>query len=105
MLKIPNFRGVYMRNDLPLTIREKESGIINLDDKRGPGTHWTAYVKNGKDITYFDSIGHIKPPLELIKYFRSGGSKPTIRYNFERYQNLQANNCGHLCLQFLYEHA
>jgi hypothetical protein len=105
ILKIPHFRGVYMRNDLPSKILENESGIVNLDDKRGPGTHWTAYVKRGINVTYFDSIGRLKPPLEVIKYFRSDGSKNNITYNFERYQDLNSYNCGHLCLQFLYSYA
>lgn len=105
ILKIPNFRGVYMRNDLPSKIYRNEAGIVNLDDKIGPGTHWTAYVKHGRKVTYFDSIGRLKPPLELITYFRSDGSKNTITYNFERYQNLNSYNCGHLCLHFLYSYA
>lgn len=94
-----------MRNDLPAKIRQKESGVVNLDDKIGPGTHWTTYVKSGKNITYFDSIGNLKPPLELIKYFNSDGSKNNITYNFDRYQKLTSYNCGHLCLQFLYSYA
>lgn len=94
-----------MRDDLPSKIRENECGIVNLDDKVGEGSHWTAYVKLGKNITYFDSIGHLKPPLELIKYFRSDGGKNNITYNFDRYQNLNSYNCGHLCLQFLYSYA
>lgn len=39
-LKIPNFRGVFTRNNLPKkTARSKECGIINQDDKENPGTH------------------------------------------------------------------
>ena len=39
-LKIPNFRGVFMRDALPSGgPRYRESAIINLDDKDGPGTH------------------------------------------------------------------
>lgn len=94
-----------MRNDLPAVIHKNESGIVNLDDKIGDGTHWTAYVKRGYNVAYFDSIGNLKPPLELIKYFRSDdGSRNKITYNFERYQNLNSYNCGHLCLQFLYNY-
>lgn len=94
-----------MRDDLPSNIHENEAGIVNLDDERGPGTHWTAYLKRGRNVTYFDSIGRLKPPLELIKYFLSGGGKNNITYNFERYQDLNSYNCGHLCLQFLYSYA
>lgn len=54
ILKIPNFRGIFMRNKLPKKINKTESGIINLDNFHGKGTHWTAYVK--KINTLFISI-------------------------------------------------
>ena len=64
VLKIPYFRGVFMRNLLPrngpLT---NESAIINLDDKYGPGTHWVAYRNRKNSVLYFDSFGNLKPPL------------------------------------------
>lgn len=93
-----------MRDQLPKTIRKYESGIINLDSDAGSGTHWTAYVKNGSHITYFDSVGQMKPPPELITYFRSDGSND-IRYNFTRFQKLDTYNCGHLVLRFLNKYA
>ena len=42
-LKIPHFRGVFMRNELSRggPVRY-ESGIINLDDKDGPGKNWVS---------------------------------------------------------------
>src|SRR5699024_2856480 len=85
-LSIPNFRGVYMRNDLPKHIWKKETGIINTDDKQKEGTHWTAYMKRNKDILYFDSIGNLKQTLEVIKYFKSDNSRNIIRYNHDRFQ-------------------
>lgn len=92
-----------MRDTLPSKIHKNESGIINLDTKLGDGTHWTAYVKRNNKILYFDSIGHLKPPLELIKYLHSDGSRNTVSYNYTRFQKLNTYICGHLCLQFLYE--
>jgi hypothetical protein len=100
--KIPFFRGVYMRNNLPKKIRKYESGIINLDDKKGQGTHWTAYIKRNKNIIYFDSYGNLKPSLEVSQYFKSDGSNNQIFYNYDNYQKPNSFNCGHLCLQFLY---
>lgn len=38
-LNIPNFRGVFMRDLLPHNISEMETGIVNLDDNNGKGTH------------------------------------------------------------------
>jgi len=35
-----------MRNALPISgVRRIENGIVNLDDVRGPSTHWVAYAK------------------------------------------------------------
>lgn len=101
ILKIPYFRGVYMRNNLPKEIRSLEAGIVNLDDKNGPGTHWTAYVKKNKNVNYFDSYGNLKPPLELVRYFKSYDSS-IIQYNYQTLQTYNSNQCGHLCLKFLY---
>lgn len=94
-----------MRSDLPKNIRMNESGIVNLDDAEGKGTHWTAYIKRGIKILYFDSIGQIKPPLELIRYFKSDGGSNRILYNYDKYQKLNTHNCGQLVLRFLYDYS
>lgn len=92
-----------MRNTLPKKIRKEECGIINLDDEHGDGSHWVAWIKkkNG-NITYFDSFGNLRPPLEVINYFYSDGDRNNITYNYNRYQKYNSYNCGHLVLQFLY---
>lgn len=94
-----------MRDTLPDKILSVEAGIVNLDSNSGRGTHWTAYVKNKTSIKYFDSFGNLKPPIELIKYFHSNGRVLEIKYNYDRYQSLNAFNCGHLCLMFLYNNS
>lgn len=90
IMKIPCFRGVFMQNSLPLDgVKVNECAILNLDDKNGTGTHWVAYKKVGKDVTYFDSFGNLKPPKELLDYL--GVDK--IKFNYERYQNFDTFNC------------
>lgn len=101
-LNLLNFRGVYMRNNLPKKIRKRESGIINLDNRTGPGTHWTAYNKNNITVDYFDSYGDLRPPIEVMKYFMSDGGNNIVRYNYQRYQKEDQTNCGQLALYFLY---
>jgi len=91
-----------MRNKLPKKIKKNETGIINLDNESGEGTHWTAYVKKRKNIIYFDSFGNLKPPKESISYFLSDDSKNIIKYNYNKYQSFNTTNCGQLCLQFIY---
>lgn len=100
---LPYFRGIFMRDKLPTYInKNKECGIVNLDDDRGNGTHWVAYIKNNKIVIYFDSYGNLKPPNELINYFGSRGYVK-IFYNYERKQSYNSFNCGQLCLEFLYK--
>lgn len=98
ILKIPNFRGVFMRNDLPSSgPHYRESAIINLDDAEGTGTHWVSYRKIGNNVSYFDSFGDLRPPIDLMMYL----GVDEIKYNPKRYQNFNTYICGHLCLQFL----
>ena len=67
ILKIPHFRGVFMRNDLPRRPLKRECGILNLDGVSGRGTHWVCWYRNNNDKFYFDSFG-VQPPNELIEY-------------------------------------
>lgn len=75
-----------------------ETGIVNLDDTHGAGTHWTCYKRFKDTIFYFDSFGNLPPPKELLKYF---GNVRNIVYNYERRQAENTSVCGHLCLEFL----
>jgi hypothetical protein len=97
-LKIPYFRGVYMRDTLPRYCNEIECGILNLDSINGPGTHWTCWYKTDKQICYyFDSFG-VTPPKEFEHYI-----KCDILYSTYQIQKYEDIICGHLCLNMLYE--
>jgi len=89
-----------MRDALPISgAHRNESGIVNLDDAVGPGTHWVAYAKRNNRVIYFDSFGNLRPPKELVRYF--GNSVTTIEYNRTSYQIYDQNICGQMCIQFL----
>lgn len=98
--RVPFFRGVFMRDALPTRARRNESGIVNLDEAAGPGTHWVAYAKRGNDVNYFDSFGNLRPPKELERYFGDGAN---VFYNHRSYQTFDQSVCGQLCLRFLRE--
>ena len=86
-LKIPNFRGVSLRDTLPKKPKKKECGILNLDDTAGLGTHWVAWYKNGTEKKYFDSYG-LQPPNELVDYLTPKAPATPVHspilYNTER---------------------
>ena len=44
-LRIPRFRGVFVRDNLPYKPKKNECGILNLDDTSGKGTHWVAWYR------------------------------------------------------------
>ena len=96
-LKIPCFRGVFLLDTLPKKPSKKECGIVNFDKSGGPGTHWVAWYKNGKNKIYFDSYG-VQPPIEVINY----SGKP-IRDNTDQVQPVGQVFCRHLCLYVLKE--
>lgn len=88
-----------MLNGLPSTgARRLEQAVVNLDGSRdGRGTHWVAYSKRGDTVAYFDSFGNLRPPPQLLKYWRARD----IRYNYKRLQGFKSERCGALCLRFL----
>lgn len=86
-----------MRDAMPSSGPWKnESAIVNLDSSKGDGSHWVSFKKRGDIVTYFDSYGNLRPPRELVNYFKSC----KIIYNTHLYQR-KSYNCGHLCLDFL----
>jgi hypothetical protein len=95
MLKIPHFRGVFCRDELPHKANANEYGIINLDDSRGMGTHWCCWFKRGREKYYFDSYG-LQPPNEIVQYLKTGILCPT-----DRIQPDGTSICGHLCIYVL----
>ncbi|KYQ59127.1 hypothetical protein ALC60_01855 [Trachymyrmex zeteki] len=97
-MRIPYFRGIFMRTTLPVEgVHRNESGIVNLDNAEEPGTHWVAYAKRGIRAIYFDSFGNLRPPKEFERYLVNN----VIEYNRTHYQRYNQSNCEQLCLQFL----
>ena len=92
-LNLQNFRGVFLRDELPERPEVVECGIINLDNTIG--THWCCWYKSMNGKFYFDSYG-LSPPTELVRYLKS-----PVHYNSERIQPDDEVFCGHLCLYVL----
>tara|TARA_Y100000289_G_scaffold66182_1_gene81853 strand:+ start:2738 stop:3148 length:411 start_codon:yes stop_codon:yes gene_type:complete len=90
-LNVKNFKGVFMRDQLPKRCTKNTCGILNLDDNSGSGTHWVCWFKKGPIKLYFDSYG-LPPPKEILTYLGKGVQYPT--------EQIQKSGviCGHLCL-------
>jgi len=72
-MHISFFRGVFMRNNLPISgVRRNESGIVNLDDVDGPGTHWVGYAKRGDRAVYEGSSKSSRSDTEMSLRISNG---------------------------------
>ena len=101
LLKIPDFRGVVMRDTLSLHPFSVECGIVNFYTSNQPGNHWVCYYCNKTDIIYFDSYGQITP-VAIQRYLKIGcefdRGKEVIQRNTDIVQAARTPVCGHLCL-------
>ena len=96
-LKITNFKGVFMRDELKGKSSKNECLILNLDD--GSGTHWTClYISNNLRY-YFDSFG-LPPPLEILNYC---SNYDNIKYSDHKIQNIDEVICGQYSIYVLYK--
>src|SRR5690349_2912147 len=97
-LKITNFKGVFMRDELKGSISNNECLVLNIDDSKGDGTHWTClYSKNDKYL-YFDSYG-FPSPIEVQNYCKG----KELYYSTDKIQAPNEVICGHYCIYVLYK--
>ena len=103
-INIPNFKGPFMRDQLPRKPEYKECGILNFNTSAEPGSHWVAYYKNGKNRIYFDSYGQVILQ-EINDYLKTEtekkNDKAVIQRNTDIVQKFNTQICGHLCLYVL----
>ena len=104
MLGIPYFRGVFMRDELPLKPQSLECGIMNFNRSDELGSHWVCFVRNHNARIYFDSFGQITP-VEIQRYLKTRSEfknkKSVIQRNSDIVQSPNTHVCGHLCLVVL----
>ena len=103
ILKIEDFRGVFMLDTLPKAPYSRECGIVNLNISSQIGSHWICYFKDLRmnQRIYFDSFGQIAP-TEIQKYLKTKweyiNNVPVIQRNTDIVQWPNTHVCGHLCL-------
>ena len=100
-LKIPSFRGVFMRDTLPTKPENVECALVNLNKSNEIGSHWVCFAKIGKARLYFDSFGQ-DVPHEILKYLKTSkeykNNMAVIARNTDIVQRVNTHVCGHLCL-------
>ncbi len=92
-----------MRDQLPSKPMKNETGIINLDNSSGKGTHWVAYAIDPRGVVYFDSYG-LAPPKEFMRYVSTITKSSPIFYSTLPTQQLNDPPiCGREVLNVLAE--
>ena len=98
-LAIKYFRGIYSRDNSPSKIHKLETGIINLDDSMGGGSHWVCYRTVDKQFCeYFDSFG-LMMPSEIKHHLKTSGKKAV--YSSDEIQERDSVLCRYWCLYYL----
>ena len=86
-------------------VKTKRYYIVNLDNSRGPGTHWIALGIFQETIEFFDPLGceflnWPNLPIGLLKFlFRASFEKTIVR--IERLQSNVSVQCGLYCLFYV----
>jgi hypothetical protein len=107
-LKLKNFRGVIMRNEIVKMKPIKQlCGILGSKTSRENNMHWCAWWKDGETKYYFDSFG-LTPTIEIVKYLKTkkvfkseADLKSPIIYSTFQIQQFNEENCGQWCLYVL----
>ena len=104
-LKIPNYLGTFMSDDISGHAKTPNCAIINLQPHTEVGSHWTAFAQVGPNSYYFDS--YAQNPLDrVIKYLKSKQESDQgikrIHCNALIVQRDGSTNCGALCIFVLF---
>lgn len=99
--KLPNFRGVFARDLIPIDGTSlPHSMVMNYDAHGRQGTHWVCiYVDENGLGNYFDSYG--LPPLakEFVDYLEKNTNQWI--WNKNTLQCQDCVTCGEYCCAFL----
>ena len=91
----PIYNDVYSRNNL---IKIKDGTyVINLDEFKSIGTHWTTFYANNKNVTYFDSVAFEHIPKEIKNF----AENKNIITNICRIQVCDSIMCGYFRIGFI----
>ena len=93
------YAGCFACDDPPTILKFPASLVLNTDNRRECGTHWTAlFCINKSEVYYFDSFGDEPNPCiqKYLKKFKK------VHKNKQIIQNILSENCGYYCIFFIY---
>jgi hypothetical protein len=95
-LKIPNFIGVFMNDNLPKQKLKEISFVMNFQNSDENGTHWVAAILHKNKKYYFDPYG-----CEIPDSIRKLLGSNIIRSEYQ-IQNFNTYSCGEFCVILIY---
>jgi hypothetical protein len=98
---VPEFRGVYAFNSLPLYITSYPAVyVVNTDPFGSAGEHWLAiYFDRYGNAGFFDSFGHPPGMFNLHNFIQHNCN--ICMYNDRQVQSLFSSKCGAFCIYYL----
>ena len=93
---LPDFKGVFMVDTIPASVKGNESFIYNFQKNSQRGSHWVAIGARDDLPYYFDSYG--QEPQDNAKFTMGNNWMKTDSI----VQEFDTNYCGHLALCFLH---
>ena len=91
---ITNYRGCFMRDELP-PLPKAGFYVLNLEPHTRDGSHWVCLALSKKECLYFDSFGCL-PPQEVIEFFKKSGLP--AYYSITQIQDITSQDCGYFCI-------
>jgi len=95
----PAYAGCYAKDEFKHLKVKAELGrfyIVNLDNSKGPGTHWVLlYCALKNHILYFDPFG-APPPKDIVHLVHPLHKQ--IIFSDDVLQNTHTELCGHYCI-------
>lgn len=96
-LRIPNFTSVEPYDRMP-KLKQGQSCILNLDDHKGPGSHWVACIRSGRDLIVYDSFG--RPTKQILSKLKTGGLR-VLDTDPDAEQKESQKSCGQRSIAWL----
>ncbi len=91
------YKGAWPSDKIP-KMRNGDMAIVNLDSRRGAGTHWVGVAKEGGKTIVYDSFGRKSSKIIPSIHKRGGKIFDTER---DKEQGVKQKNCGQRCLAAL----
>ena len=94
-IKIKNFIGVFIRDEIPLNLSDNFYFIYNYQTSKEHGEHWAVFIRKNKKNYHSSSFGD-DPCKEITDQYKN------IMTSTFRFQGYFEKSCGLFCVLLIY---